>query len=134
MATLLISGSAKSDSTNQKLLDYLVGTLPAGSTRKFDLARIPLFVDGRPAAASVRAWQSEVAAAAAVIISTPEYIHGVPAALKSALEWLTRGGELRSKPVLAITLTPHPPRGAKAMSALLHSLEALDARVVARAC
>ena len=66
----------------------------------------------------------------AVIITTPEYIHNLPALLKNALEWLTTSGELAQKRVLAMTFTPHSPRGEKAMQSLLWSLQALDANVV----
>ncbi|MGB3546695.1 MAG: NAD(P)H-dependent oxidoreductase, partial [Saprospiraceae bacterium] len=62
----------------------------------------------------------------------PEYAHNIPAALKNALEWLVAGGELSGKPVLAVTYTPHAPRGEDAMQSLCATLSALDMRVVAQ--
>ena len=54
----------------------------------------------------------------------------MPAALKNSLEWLTKSGELDQKKVIAITYTPNPPRGSKAMQSLLWSLTALNANVL----
>ena len=67
----------------------------------------------------------------AVVIATPEYAHNLPAALKSALEWTVASGEFSRKPVLAITCTPHPPRGEYCMRSLVWTLQALDANVLA---
>lgn len=75
--------------------------------------------------------RNRVARADAVIISTPEYLHNIPAVLKNALEWMTTSGELAEKPVLALTLTPRAPRGEHAMRSLTASLVASKARVVA---
>ncbi len=75
-------------------------------------------------------WRKTLIASDAVIICTPEYIHNLPALIKNALEWVTSSGELAHKPVLALTFTPHPPRGEKAMQSLLWSLQALNARIV----
>lgn len=74
-------------------------------------------------------WRAQVAASRCVIISTPEYLHNIPAVLKNGLEWLKSTGELHSKPVLPITFTPHPPRGEDAMMSLRKSLQALEARI-----
>ncbi|GFZ26408.1 NADPH-dependent FMN reductase [Lactobacillus corticis] len=37
---------------------------------------------------TIKAWRQDVKEADGVIITTPEYDHAIPAALKSALEWL----------------------------------------------
>jgi len=75
--------------------------------------------------------RQQVSSADAVIFCTPEYIHNIPAVLKNCLEWLTSSGELMHKKVLAMTYTPAPPRGEKAMQSLLWSLGALEARIIA---
>ena len=94
---------------------------------------MPLFqadADKHPWQGAVLAWRKAIANSEAVIISTPEYIHNIPALLKNALEWVTSSGELAQKRVLAITFTPHEPRGEKTMQSLLWSLQALTANVV----
>ena len=131
---LRINGSAREHSSNQKLLDFLPGLgLNIVFQNDVDLAQLPLFTadqDQHPWSIEVLRWRQAVSEAEGVVICTPEYIHNIPALLKNALEWLTSSGELMHKPVLAMTFTPAPPRGEKAMQSLLWSLKALDARVI----
>jgi len=134
MHILTINGSSAADGVNSKLLDSLEFTFPNTSFEKFNILELPLFqvvLDHNPLPAAVSRFRSKVMLTDAVIISTPEYIHNIPAVLKNALEWLTTSGELVNKKTLAITYTPNPPRGEKAMTSLLNSLKALDAQVVA---
>jgi NAD(P)H-dependent FMN reductase len=98
------------------------------------LAMLPLFTpeklkEGVPT--SVSELKTMITEADAVIISTPEYLHNIPAVLKNALEWMTESGELAEKPVLPITFTPLAPRGEYAMRSLVQSLQASKARIVA---
>jgi len=134
MQVLTISGSARVDSSNIKLLNAIALLSPQFHFHHYQkLYQLPLFLaddDKAPFAKTVLTWRNEVKQADALIIATPEYLHGIPALLKNALEWLSSSGELFEKPVLPITFTPHPPRGEKAMQALLNTLDALKARVV----
>jgi NAD(P)H-dependent FMN reductase len=73
------------------------------------LAALPQFnpdIDIDPAPAAVRALREQMAAADAVIISSPEYAHGVPGALKNALDWLVSGVEIYGKPVALLNPSP----------------------------
>lgn len=47
----------------------------------------------------VARWRDRVAAADAIVISSPEYAHGIPGALKNALDWLVGSMEFVGKPV-----------------------------------
>ena len=129
---LTVSGSARPDSANTSLLRALPALVPAHSWHHSELpARLPLFTEpaqSHPTPA-VTAWREQVRRAEAVVFCTPEYLHNLPALLKNALEWLTTGGELVGKPCLALTLTPHAPRGERAMRSLVWSLGALNAAV-----
>ena len=131
---LTVSGSARPDSANVRLLRALPTLFPERVIQHSTVPeRLPLFTE--PAQAqptpAVVAWRTQVRMAQGVVFCTPAYLHNLPALLKNALEWLTAGGELAGKPCLALTLTPHAPRGERAMRALVWSLQALDARVVA---
>lgn len=129
---LTISGSSSLSSTNTDLLLALAKKFQHIPIQHQHLI-LPLFSadnDQAPFPESVLAFRQAVAEADGLIISAPEYIHNIPAILKNALEWLTTSGELQAKRVLALTYTPHPPRGEKAMQSLLWSLQALEARVV----
>jgi NAD(P)H-dependent FMN reductase len=80
----------------------------------------------------IKALKQKIEAADAVILATPEYTHNIPAVLKNLIDWCTASGEFSSKKVVAITFTPHEPRGEYAMNSLLPSLKALEANVVAQ--
>jgi len=133
---LAINGSASEDSSNGKLLHAI-----SESFAEFyaidvyeGLQHLPLFSPQLQEAGIpeiVRELRNKVASAEAVIISTPEYLHNIPAVLKNALEWMTTSGELADKPVLPITFTPALPRGQYAMISLLQSLLACNAKIVA---
>ncbi len=64
-----------------------------------------------------------------VIICTPEYAFGVPGVLKNALDWLVSSGELNEKPVMAISASPLPSGGDRALASLMHTLSALGTRM-----
>jgi len=135
MKILTISGSSRNDSSNSKLLDALPFLFGEKTFERFAISDLPLFrpeLEKLKLPQKVKDWRAKVKTADAIIISTPEYIHNLPAQIKNALEWLTTSGELFHKPVLPITFTPHEPRGEKAMQSLLWCLQALDARVVAQ--
>jgi len=135
MQILTVSGSARKVSTNTAFLKALPGFFPNKNFIHFEnLIQLPLYTiagDTNPLPAVVLAWRKAVAEADALIFSTPEYIHNLPAVLKNGLEWLSKSGELVGKPVLAITYLPNEPRGKKAMTSLTWSLKALDSKVVA---
>ncbi|MCB9192822.1 MAG: NAD(P)H-dependent oxidoreductase [Flavobacteriales bacterium] len=137
MKTILaISGSASENSSNLQLLKAISAVF--SDQFEFDiydeLTNLPLFTprklnEGIPELVSNL--KTRVSNADAVIVSTPEYLHNIPAVLKNALEWMTESGELADKPVLPITFTPHEPRGIYAMASLVESLKASKAKVVA---
>lgn len=135
MPILTVSGSTRSNSANTALLKALPLLFPNKNFIHFEnLTSLPLYTvaaDANPLPELIVLWRKAVAEATAVIFSTPEYIHNLPAVLKNALEWLSSSGELVGKPVLAITYLPNEPRGEKAMTSLTWSLKALDAKVVA---
>ena len=134
MKILTISGSTRKDSANIHLLKALPRLFPNHSFHYYDrLGHLPLFqaeLDQHPWDQEVLAWRKAVQTADALIISTPVYIYNIPALLKNALEWVTKTGEFDQKRALALTFTPNPPRGEKAMQSLLWSLQALNANVM----
>ncbi|MEM7574484.1 MAG: NADPH-dependent FMN reductase [Bacteroidota bacterium] len=134
MQILAFAGSDRLASSNFQLLRAAARLRPDWAVGLSRLpGQLPLFraqLDQNPLPATVIAWRHALQSADAVIISTPEYAHNLPALVKNALEWVVSSGELAAKPVLPITLTPHAPRGDKAMQSLLWTLQAMDARIV----
>jgi NAD(P)H-dependent FMN reductase len=74
--------------------------------------------------------RSRVEAADAVLISSPEYAHGVSGVLKNALDWLVGSGEFIDKPVAIINASPH---STYAQASLTETLRVMSAHVVAEA-
>ena len=135
MKVLAIVGSAGENSSNEAFLNAIQKEFKDQfNIRIFNqLRELPLF---RPEDLknkipdTVNHLKESILQSDAIIISTPEYTHNIPAVLKNALEWCTASGEFYQKKVLPITLTPHPPRGEYAMESLLFTLKALDMDIV----
>jgi len=134
MRILMISGSARKDSSNIKLLNHIPALRPEHQFDLFlGLKDLPLFhadLQDQPDPSAVIEWKQALREADRLIICTPEYLHNLPALLKNAFEWVTTSGELHQKKVLPITFTPNAPRGEKAMQSLIWTLQALNAQVV----
>jgi chromate reductase, NAD(P)H dehydrogenase (quinone) len=76
-------------------------------------------------------FRAQVQAADAILISSPEYAHGVPGVLKNALDWIVGSGELVGKPVALLNSSP---RATYAQASLTEILTTMDARLVTDAC
>lgn len=107
MSTLLtVSGSLRRGSSNAALLEAAALVAPADIVVKpyTELATLPAFnpdvEEGNdPLPDAVRRWRAALASADAVLFSSPEYAHGIPGALKNALDWAVGGSEIIGKPV-----------------------------------
>ena len=88
--------------------------------------------EGAVLPAPVVAFRRQVAAADALIISSPEYAHGVPGALKNALDWASRPiatNVFRNKPVAVIGSSAGMFGAVWAQAELRKVLGAMGARV-----
>lgn len=129
---LCISGSTREKSSNKILLQAIQKTFADFEFKQsIGLEKLGIFRPSEKSNDAVATFVNEIEWADTVLISTPEYIHNIPAVLKNALEWITEIGVLDSKNTIAVTFTPHAPRGEHALQSLLFSLEALNARVIA---
>ena len=79
----------------------------------------------------VRDLRARIAAADALIISSPEYAHGVPGSLKNALDWLVASVELPHKPVALLNASPW---ATHAQASLVETLTVMTTRIVHEAC
>src|SRR6476469_2215660 len=133
VTVLTIAGSLRGGSSNANLLRAAAKLAPKGLRLvSFDgVAALPHFnpdLDVEPAPPPVAALRAAVADAAALVISSPEYAHGVPGALKNALDWLVSGTELSSKPVLLMNASPSG--GEFAQGQLAETLRTMSADVL----
>lgn len=129
---LAISGSLKSTSSNTNILRNL-SRLAANNVEiriLEGLDALPHFnPDEKKEIDSVNNFRQQLKQANGVIFSTPEYAFGVPGVLKNALDWTVSSGELNEKPVAAISASPLPSGGDKALASLLLTLTALGANM-----
>ena len=111
MKVLAIAGSLRTTSSNAALLRAGARLAPAGTEVVLyeGLADLPLFspdLDVEPLPAPVAALRALIATVDALVISSPEYAHGIPGALKNALDWLVSATEPLGKPWLLISASP----------------------------
>ncbi len=131
MHIFAITGSLRRSSLNTTLLRAAARLTPDGVTLTLyeGLGDLPPFnpdmedVD-LPA---VRDFRADLRMADGVLISSPEYAHGVPGVLKNALDWVVGSGELIGKPIALISASPW---ATFAPAQLAETLTTMDARVI----
>lgn len=129
-----ISGSLRANATN-RLLIREAGRHFGGDFVEADI-RLPLY-DGDDEQASgvpesVQLLADQIAAADAVVISTPEYNQSFSGSLKNALDWVsrTKGGPWAGKPVALMSAAAGRAGGARANYALRLAMTPFRARLL----
>ena len=137
MRLLAISGSLRRASSNTAALEALARLAPEGVKVLVyrDLAKLPPFnpdddVEDRPKPEPVETLRALVGASDALVIAAPEYAHGVPGALKNALDWLVASETFAGKPVMLINASP---RAFHAQASLREILATMAARLMPEA-
>jgi NAD(P)H-dependent FMN reductase len=131
LKVLAISGSLRAASSNSAVLRVAarvapedievtiydgIGSLPYFNPdldREFDDPLLP---------ATVRELRAAIASSDAVLISSPEYAHGVPGVLKNALDWLVGGPEMVGKRVALLNTSPHATHAQASMAETLRTM------------
>ncbi len=134
MRILAICGSLRAGSSNGALLDAAARLAPEGVLiERFDgLDALPHFnpdLDLDPPLPAVARWREALRDADAILLSSPEYVHGVPGALKNALDWIVSSGEFGGKPLAQIDTS----RSHFATPQLREILTTMEARIVPEA-
>jgi chromate reductase len=132
---LAISGSLRTASSNTTVLQALqaLAPPPVAITLYDGLADLPYFnpdLDGEddiPPPAVVRL-RGQIGDADGVLISSPEYAHGVPGVLKNALDWLVSSPEFYGKPVALLNVSP---RSTFVHASLVEILTTMSAALIA---
>jgi chromate reductase len=135
MQILAISGSLRAASSNAAVLRAAALLAPPGVEVMVysGLGELPHFNpddDDTPGPAVLQ-WRALLRAADGLLISSPEYAHGVPGALKNALDWVVGSGELEHKPLGLLNTSP---RATHAHASLFETLRIMSARLVPAAC
>jgi chromate reductase, NAD(P)H dehydrogenase (quinone) len=135
MRILAISGSLRSGSSNTAVLLAARTLAPSGVDIILyeGLGALPHFnpdLDGDKPPQSVLELRYEVGLADGLLISSPEYAHGVPGSLKNALDWLVASVEFPGK---AVALLNTLPRATHASAQLSEILVTMGARLIPEA-
>lgn len=135
MKILAISGSLRKLSLNSMLLRAMSRLAPSNVKINVysGLGDLPLFnpdieVSDPKIVADLR---MQIFSADAVIISSPEYAHGVTGAMKNALDWMVGCEAFLNKPVALLNASP---RAIHAHASLLEILTVMSSRLINEAC
>jgi chromate reductase, NAD(P)H dehydrogenase (quinone) len=134
MRFLALSGSLRARSINTEVLRAAVLVAPHGTITHFSgaLSLLPHFnpdldADSMTPPTPVAVLRAEIAAADALLISCPEYAHGIAGSFKNLLDWLVSGPEMVGKPVCILNASDASLFGPRA---LVETLSTMSARVV----
>ena len=113
ISILGVSGSLRAQSSNLRLLQVVAELAPPDVRFAFfegigDLPHFNPDIDREEDVppAPVLAWREAIRAADGVVISCPEYAHGLPGSFKNALDWLVSSADLMGKPILLLNASP----------------------------
>lgn len=135
MNILAISGSLRAGASNTALLEAAALVAPplAAISLYRQLGDLPHFnpdldgLDGAALPRIVRELRALVGASDAILLSSPEYAHGIPGSFKNLLDWLVASVELPGTPVAILntsSMSVHAP------AQLVEILTTMNARVV----
>ncbi len=105
-----LCGSLRPGSSNEQLLRACAALAPdLRLSITSDVGELPHFSPERdvdPLPGAVVRLRSALAACDGIIVSSPEYAHGIPGSLKNALDWLVSTTIINDKPLLLISASP----------------------------
>lgn len=132
LTILAVSGSLRSKSSNTAVLYAAKKLAPGEINIKLysELGDLPHFnpdLDRDILPNLVVSLRKQIAASDGIIISSPEYAHGVPGSLKNALDWLVSSVEFPDKPVALINTSP---RATIALASLTEILNTMSAQII----
>jgi chromate reductase, NAD(P)H dehydrogenase (quinone) len=138
MNIVAICGSLRARSSNLGMLRAVARLAPEGMNVTIweGLGGLPHFnpdldADGDLPPPPVQAFRELLLASDGIVISSPEYAHGVPGSLKNALDWVVSTGELVGIPVLLINAAPVG--GDFAQASLVETLSVMNWNVLREA-
>ena len=135
MRLLALCGSLRAVSSNGAALGAAALLVPAGvEVLLYDgLAQLPHFnpdLDTETPPELVAELRRAVGTSDGLLISSPEYAHGVPGALKNGLDWLVASLEFADTPTILISTSP---ASVHAPAQLREILTTMSARLVEEA-
>jgi chromate reductase, NAD(P)H dehydrogenase (quinone) len=138
MHILALSGSLRSGASNTTVLQAAALLAPPGVTITLynGLGALPHFnpdldsPDGDQLPEIVADLRQQIGRADGVLISCPEYAHGIPGSFKNLLDWLVGSTEFPGKPVALLNTSP---MSVHARAQLAEILTTMNARLIREA-
>ncbi len=132
LIVLAISGSLRAASSNRTLLEAAAALAPPDVTVRLSdhLATLPHFnpdLDGPARPPEAEAWRAAAGGADGLLLSIPEYAHGMPGAFKNGLDWLVSDPALLNKPIAIWNASA---RGEHARASLVEVLRTMSTRII----
>ena len=123
-----ISGSLRSSSAATALLKQVCELMPAEVEFSIyeELEKIPAFDDGRLILVPEAHLIKRIQEVDCVFFCIPEYAHGVPRAIKNAIDWTVSSTVFTNKPVAVITAATS---GERAHESFTNTLKAIGANL-----
>ncbi|MDG4876729.1 NAD(P)H-dependent oxidoreductase [Mesorhizobium sp. WSM4935] len=124
---IAISGSLRAASTNSALVAALAAKAPADCRLDIydGLGRLPIFnpddEGGRTPPEAARLIEM-ITRADGVIVSCPEYAHGVPGGMKNALDWLVSRDAAVGKPAMLVHASPRSLYARAALAEIMRTM------------
>ncbi|MDX8453636.1 NADPH-dependent FMN reductase [Mesorhizobium sp. VK9D] len=124
---IAISGSLRAASTNSALVAALAANAPADCrVEVYDgLGRLPIFNpddEGERTPPEAARLIEAVTRADGVVVSCPEYAHGVPGGLKNALDWLVSRDAAVGKPAMLVHASARSLYARAALSEIMRTM------------
>ncbi|TGS12465.1 NAD(P)H-dependent oxidoreductase [Mesorhizobium sp. M2E.F.Ca.ET.209.01.1.1] len=124
---IAISGSLRAASTNSALLAALAANAPDDCrVQVYDgLGRLPIFNpddEGERTPPEAAGLIEMITRADGVIVSCPEYAHGVPGGMKNALDWLVSRDAAVGKPAMLVHASPRSLYAREALAEVMRTM------------
>ncbi|MDX8446322.1 NADPH-dependent FMN reductase [Mesorhizobium captivum] len=122
-----ISGSLRAASTNSALVVALTANAPADCrvASYGGLGRLPIFNpddEGERTPREASDLIDAVTHADGIIVSCPEYAHGVPGGMKNALDWLVSRDAAVGKPAMLVHASPRSLYARAALAEIMRTM------------
>ena len=131
---LALSGSLRKASYNLAALKALSNIAPEHIDIVIgDISQLPLFNPDMESEIipALEIIKSELDSSSGLIISSPEYAHGISAPMKNALDWLVSSFEFPNTPIMIINTSP---RAHHALDSLKEVLRTMSGNIIDSAC
>lgn len=131
---LAISGSLRKASYNTAAIKALQILAPSEINITIgSIDDLPLFNPDREdeCIPALEALNTQLRNCGGLIISSPEYAHGISGPMKNALDWLVAGVDFPYKPIMLINTSP---RATHAQASLREILKTMSGDIIEEAC